>query len=307
MQDRTRHRANFFKLVAATCAALTVFLIGVTCFVSHWSALARRPGQGAALVLARAGHSSPAAQYDYEYVGPGAGIRNVPELCALLAQSFPASAYAADPSSPGSPHHRCLRLIHAAHADPRYTFGMLVERARGQLVAFVSTVHAPAQPRHISIYNVCVRADHRGQGLTRHLLPLHLHALARAQFAARAAPVDLLFGLHVSFTTPDAVTAFALYAGLGFLRAWALCPAISAFDYARAEGDAAAVYSGTLGVWADPHAFIARAQAQAASPHTALCMVKRLRVLPGRVPVVEDESFRALGDSIHAAINKLPR
>lgn len=153
------------------------------------------------------------------------------DACILLTQCFKSSYFAPDPvkypQNPLQPCHVTLRKILQSFDSGFYFRG-------ARLVGFISSEYKNTDAfGKVILYNVCVRADERGKGIAKSLIPEYVKAVVAKRISKRVPKVYV--GLDVDFDTETAVSAFALYAKMGFNRWWEPCQHIAYFNFNRLE------------------------------------------------------------------------
>lgn len=113
-----------------------------------------------------------------------------------------------------------------------------------RLVGFISAntdiVGTGTGPKYgkIFLYNVCIRKEDRGKKIGKLMVPEFIKEIA-AKRITKIIPKTFV-GLDVDFETETSVSAFTLYAKLGFNRWWQFCEnGISHFDFKVLEGQEA--------------------------------------------------------------------
>ncbi len=130
----------------------------------------------------------------------------------------------------------------ACHKNMRYILEQLDSSAaiqNGRVVGFISFHVAAAvnRPRDVAIstYNVCVHPDARGKGLAHRLHDEGIaHAISTYSLQAESRGgkrARILLALDVDMASAMAPQAFAMYARMGYLRAWQPCESIGAVDW----------------------------------------------------------------------------
>jgi ribosomal protein S18 acetylase RimI-like enzyme len=186
---------------------------------------------------------SEAYRLEVHYAGTPVTLQNdaVPHLdaCSILSHCFPTGMFASGPEDKSLGHcHSSLNGLLRV-----FDSGFLYERrGKGQLVGFITSALSSGVRNNrpfstVSIYNVCVHPEARGQGLSRHLLDAYTREIVAKRMPGTERPPGhrLYLGLDVDFATTDAVTAFSVYAKAGFVRWWEPCKSIADFDFWKLE------------------------------------------------------------------------
>ena len=149
------------------------------------------------------------------------------DVCVLLSKCFSSKYFVPDPinypENPLQPCHKTMKVILRAFDNGFYYEG-------SKLVGFISgeSIHDVGYSA-INLYNVCVRAEERGKGFAKAMVPEFIKQIVDKRVPKPNPKVYI--GLDVDFDTETAVSAFALYAKMGFNRWWEPCPSINDFDY----------------------------------------------------------------------------
>ena len=150
------------------------------------------------------------------------------DACILLSQCFKSKPFAPDPiNSPRNPLQECYKSLRSILKS--FDSGFYFEGTR--LVGFISSgINTNNESfNQISLYNVCVRKENRGMGVAKAMLPEFLKEVLGKRGGGSVKKTFV--GLDVNFETESAVSAFALYAKLGFNRWWEPCETIGEFDF----------------------------------------------------------------------------
>lgn len=178
----------------------------------------------------------------------------------------------------------------------------------GKVVGFISC-HVEYDPDNknqvaFNIYNVCVDRKVRGQGLAKLLLEETVRATINYH---KLQDKRVLLALDVDFTTEMAAEAFALYAKLGFLRAWQPCRSVADVDWRPIfnEPNSLAVQSPLPRILAEPTKYLndemkgerpslrLRSRTRSTGPiFTHFCMFK-----------FYDESFLTMGRTLKSGVS----
>ena len=149
------------------------------------------------------------------------------EACIILSQCFTSKYLGADPikypDNPLQPCQKTLKMILRSYDNGFYYEG-------DKLVGFISgeTVNG-ADFSFVNLYNVCIRPEGRGKGFAKSMVPEFVKQVVEKRVSKPNPRVYI--GLDVDFGTETAVSAFSLYAKMGFNRWWEPCSSINDFDY----------------------------------------------------------------------------
>lgn len=153
------------------------------------------------------------------------------DACLFLSKCFTSKYFAPDPikypQNPLQPCYKTLKMISRSFDNGFYYEG-------GRLVGFISGHSLDGRGfSAINLYNVCVRPEERGRGLAKSMVPEFVKQMVDKRVPKPNPKVYI--GLDVDFDTETAVSAFALYAKMGFNRWWEPCSSINEFDYYMLE------------------------------------------------------------------------
>lgn len=153
------------------------------------------------------------------------------DACILLSQCFKSAYFTPDPVKfPENPLKQCHATLRSLLSS--FDSGFYFNGPR--LVGFISSEYKNTGAySKVILYNVCVRSEERGKGIAKGMVPEYVKAVVGKRIAKDAPKVYV--GLDVDFDTETAVSAFALYAKMGFNRWWEPCSNVSYFNFNRLE------------------------------------------------------------------------
>lgn len=137
------------------------------------------------------------------------------DACVLLGDCF--KSFAPDyHKSTSNPYKSCHEYL--KDTLRRFDSGFYYEGSR--LVGFISAEVSDKEAAYgkMLIYNVCIRKEDRGKRVGKHMVPEFIKTVAEKRFDKTKPKVYV--GLDVDFESDTAISAFALYAKMGFIRWW---------------------------------------------------------------------------------------
>lgn len=151
----------------------------------------------------------------YEAEGP---LNN----CAMLQDCFPEAEAL----------YKNTKACHDTMLYLQRVYDNSIVLMQGKSIGYI-TFHLEVDPDNsknkiINIYNVCVAREHRNKGIAKRMLEEGLEAMLD-HYNLRGAKV--LLGLDVELTTYMAAESFAMYAKMGFMRAWQPCRSVGDVDW----------------------------------------------------------------------------
>ena len=118
--------------------------------------------------------------------------------------------------------------IYLKHYDAGFFF-------RGEtLVGFISSKNNARRQSSLDVflYSVCVREDERENGIAKNMISEYMKTILTDKLNEYK---NIYVGLSVLFTSESAVSAFKLYAKIGFNRWWERCSGIHTFNFAKLD------------------------------------------------------------------------